>query len=261
MEIILFILFLICIFQISESILQKSFKPITNIPKVVATGILALGILSTSTPTFMPEIKTVLDLPKSYFKTKQIINGNVIKVIDGDTIRMKYLRFPWSSPNLNKGELLSENTLIIRLAGVDAPETAKFGNPGQELGDEVTDFVKKEILSSNIKVKLLSIDRYNRAVGLIKYRNGLKLFEKDLSQILLEKGYACVYNGGGAKYDGNKQKYLKIESQAKQKGKGMWHEYYNGETPSVYKKRLRSMEKRKLEINEPVGGRRGIRRG
>merc|ERR1712196_633214 len=123
----------------------------------MGTGILALGVLSTSTPIFKTDVKTVSDLPKSYFKTKQIINGNVVKVIDGDTIRMKYLRFPWSSPHLNKGELLSENTLIIRLAGVDAPETAKFGNPGQELGDEVTDFVKKEILSSNIKVKLLSI--------------------------------------------------------------------------------------------------------
>ena len=53
---------------------------------------------------------------------------------------------------------------------------------------------------------------------------------------------------------------FKLENIAKQKGKGIWHKDYYGETPAAYKKKLRSMEKRKVEVSEPIGGRRGIRR-
>ena len=261
MNFLLIFLSLIYICKYCESILQKSFETASK-TKLFAAGILLSCIISTAS-NLNADIKTVSDLPKSYFKSRQTINGNVVKVIDGDTIRIKYLKFPWSRTKpLKKGELLSENTLIIRLAGVDAPETAKFGNPGQELGDEVTNFVKDELLNNNIQVKLLKIDRYNRALGLVKYRNGLKLFEKDLSEILLEKGYATLYKSGGAIFDGkeNRLRFSKLENIAKQKGKGIWHKDYYGETPAAYKKKLRSMEKRKVEVSEPIGGRRGIRR-
>ena len=42
---------------------------------------------------------------------------------------------------------LSDETLVIRLAGVDAPETAKANQPGQLYAAEAKQFVKDKVLN------------------------------------------------------------------------------------------------------------------
>ena len=82
---------------------------------------------------------TAGDIPKSMYQKNKIIRGRVVKVIDGDTIRIRHTPL---YPLAKRGDYcgkLSECTVSVRLYGVDAPETAKFGNPEQPYAREAKD--------------------------------------------------------------------------------------------------------------------------
>ena len=109
---------------------------------------------------------TANDIPKSYFKDKKVIRGKVIKVIDGDTIRIRHTPlYP-----ISRGEKgcidrkLTECTISVRLYGVDAPETPKFGNEGQPYAQEAKEYIFKQVYDKNVKIKLLRRDQYSRAI-------------------------------------------------------------------------------------------------
>lgn len=95
------------------------------------------------------------------------IDAFVVKVTDGDTYRVRHITKGHASP-VFEGKL-SENTIVVRIAAVDTPETAKFGQQGQKLGSVATEFVKNKLLQKKVRVKLLSKDQYGRVVGLVKY--------------------------------------------------------------------------------------------
>ena len=48
---------------------------------------------------------------------------------------MRHLPTPISKADYTGG--LKEHTLAVRLYAIDAPETAKFGNPGQPFAEEL----------------------------------------------------------------------------------------------------------------------------
>jgi len=80
-----------------------------------------------------------------------VIQAKVVRVADGDTLRVRHQPgFILSQKNDFRGRLTDE-TLLIRLAGVDAPETAKRGEPGQPFADEATDFVAHSVLDKKGK--------------------------------------------------------------------------------------------------------------
>ena len=56
-----------------------------------------------------------------------------VSVSDGDTVRLRHTPSLFSSGRF--AGKLSENTISCRIAAVDTPETAKFGKPGQPLGE------------------------------------------------------------------------------------------------------------------------------
>ncbi len=89
----------------------------------------------------------------------RIIEGIVSKVSDGDTIQLK-------DPLGTK--------VKIRLYGIDAPETEKsnrktgrVSKPGQPYGEEAFEALKGKIDSQRVKVEVMDIDRYRRAVSII----------------------------------------------------------------------------------------------
>lgn len=92
----------------------------------------------------------------------------VVKITDGDTYRIRHVNKAFPNPTYTG--LLSEHTIVVRIAAVDTPETAKFGNSGQKLGSAATDFVSERLLKKKVCVKLLSRDQYGRVVGLVKYK-------------------------------------------------------------------------------------------
>lgn len=76
------------------------------------------------------------------------------------------------SPNFASGNVvlivrvsvLKDETLHIRIAGVDAPESSYFGKPGQLGADMVKSWLRKEVEGKTMWVELLRKDQYNRVV-------------------------------------------------------------------------------------------------
>ena len=154
------------------------------------------------------------DEPASAFREKVTLRATVVKVTDGDSLRVRHLPLLRSAP---------EGTLKIRLCAVDAPETAHFGNKAQPLGEAAKQFVKDKVEGRTVKVKLLSRDQYGRAVGRVTYAGGLcRLQKKDVSEELLDAGLATVYRKGGAQYDGDLKTWDTIEARAKANKRGIW---------------------------------------
>jgi len=85
------------------------------------------------------QFETVGQVPKEYFQERKSIYAFVERVIDGDTIRVRHIPsygwrrvlLAWSPARRNPVPLrqrgISDETLIVRIYGVDCPETAKRG--------------------------------------------------------------------------------------------------------------------------------------
>ncbi len=192
------------------------------------------------------QYNTANDIPLSYYKENKIIRGRVIKIIDGDTIRLRHTPlYP-----LKKGRdctttrRISDCTISVRLYAVDAPETAKRGNPGQPFAQEATDYTTNEVLDKVVRVKLLRKDQYARVVGQVTTRNRLLPFlTKDLSVSLAEKGLASLYTGGGAEYDGNRQMLEKKIEKARQRRQGIWSgKHGDFVDPAEYKRNVKARD-------------------
>ncbi|KAG3126298.1 hypothetical protein PC128_g27243, partial [Phytophthora cactorum] len=93
---------------------------------------------------------TVEDLPNRLFHQGGKIKAVAVNFSDGDTFRARHLPL-FRGAGSYDGKL-SDHTLQIRLAGIDTPETAKFGNPGQPFGDEA-----KKWLTSTLEGRKLTL--------------------------------------------------------------------------------------------------------
>eukprot|EP00596_Hydrurales_sp_CCMP1899_P004350 CAMPEP_0119039160 /NCGR_PEP_ID=MMETSP1177-20130426/8520_1 /TAXON_ID=2985 /ORGANISM="Ochromonas sp, Strain CCMP1899" /LENGTH=236 /DNA_ID=CAMNT_0007002707 /DNA_START=167 /DNA_END=877 /DNA_ORIENTATION=+ len=181
--------------------------------------------------------ETVDSIPKQYFKEQKTITGEVVKINDGDTFRMRHIPGFWANSDF-KGAL-KDHTLVVRIYAVDTPETPKFGNSGQPYGEDASKFAEKTLLNKKISVKLLSKDRYGRIIGVVNYHKdgflGVKGKEADISEELVKEGLAVVYRQGGAQYDGSIQRWDKLELMAKKQKIGIWSQQ-KVQLPSEYKK-------------------------
>ena len=65
--------------------------------------------------------------------------------------------------------LVSARTLNIRLAGIDSPEGAAFGNPGQPFHAEAKAFLAKLTKDRIVRVRLLRLDQYGSAVIILSF--------------------------------------------------------------------------------------------
>lgn len=214
-----------------------------------------LSSSSTSQPTSAAAViplpfrqyNTANDIPASLYKSNKAIRGRVVKVIDGDTIRIRHTPlYPLSKGERGCiGRKLSECTISVRLYGVDAPETAKFGNPGQPYSQEAKEYISNNIYDKVVRVKLLRKDQYARVIGSVTTRNKFLPFLKtDLSSGLAEQGYASLYTGGGAEYDGKRDVLEKRIQRAQERRRGIWS---NGVDefldPAAYKREMRARKK------------------
>lgn len=247
------------------------------------TAVALLAATVAILPFSIHQYDTANDVPASMIKSHETIRGRVVKVIDGDTIRIQHSpllldRYPfitdWKN-RLNRNmkcsstlkSNLSQCTITIRLYGIDAPEMARAGNPGQPYASEAKEYVINKVMpaaadsstGSNgndskknqivvVHVKLLGKDQYSRIIGrvttIIPKR---KLFgiittgreEEDLSVGLIEQGLASLYTGGGAKYDGRRSLLEHKIDTAKQKKMGIWKKRGQFVDPAIYKKEMK----------------------
>ncbi|VEU19762.1 DEKNAAC100718 [Brettanomyces naardenensis] len=173
-------------------------------------------------------IPTSLDIPRQDYRRRYLC-GKVTSVGDGDNFRLYHLPggifagWGWlrKVPEVNQFRQLKNQTIHVRLCGVDAPERAHFGKPAQPFGDDALEWLRSYILGRRVYVKPLHMDQYNRTVSKVKVLkwNGYR----DVSAEMIKAGMGTVYEAKmGAEYDGNEALYRKYEKRAKNKKKGMW---------------------------------------
>ena len=185
---------------------------------------------------------TAADIPKAMYQKNRIIRGRVVKVIDGDTIRIRHTPlYPLAKSGDYSGKL-SECTVSVRLYGVDAPETAKFGNPEQPYAREAKEYVASRVDGKMVRVKLLRKDQYSRAVAKVTVRHRvLPFLRTDLTKGLAERGYATLYTGGGAEYDGKREVLEKKIRRAQRRRRGIWSNGVgNHVDPAAYKREIKA---------------------
>jgi endonuclease YncB( thermonuclease family) len=166
-------------------------------------------------------VRVVLSTPPSWFSNIPVWNwffGN------GSNVWKKKRR-------------LSDETLNIRLAGIDAPECSHYGKPGQPYATEALSYLKSLVLFKNVYIKLLSKDQYGRAIAMI-YTSSPRV---NVSVALVKEGLAHVYTGTGAQHDGIIDSLIRCENEAKKKGLNIWSESNIAavESPSDYKNKNR----------------------
>ena len=246
-----------------------------------------LSSSSSSCCSRQQQYDTADDIPPSSYETKEVILGRVVKVIDGDTIRIRHVPVvPPSCPHDDVptnddggggigedrgrscdddgGGRLTRCTVIVRLYGVDAPEISRkktgggVGGGGQPYSREAKDYVADVAYGKLARVKLLGKDRYGRVLGRVSIVGAAgdtapppsseeeEEEEGDLSVGLLGGGYAKLYVGGGARYDGRRRVLEERMAKARDERRGMWAEDGGllpvSADPAAYKRGMRARD-------------------
>lgn len=158
------------------------------------------------------QFETVDQVPKAYFDEHRSLYAYVERIIDGDTVRVRHIpayRFRLWSPSPLQQRGIANDTLIVRIYGVDCPELAKNGNKGQAFAQEAKQFTSDLLYHRMVKITFLRKDQYRRAVAvvetlgrggpLLSWIPGLR--PRDVSVELAAAGLAELYTGGGAEYN------------------------------------------------------------
>ncbi|GAA93890.1 uncharacterized protein L969DRAFT_43297 [Mixia osmundae IAM 14324] len=189
---------------------------------------------------YLRRITNASFLTPSHLERPGRIKGMCTRVGDADGIRVYHTPGPgwgWLRHVPTERNELKDETLAIRIAGVDAPEMAHFGKPSQPYADVAHRYLTERCLGKTVKLKLLSKDRYGRVVAMVYARpSPLWPVMTNVSYDMLKKGLAIVYASAGAEYDGMEKKFLKAEAKAKRWRVGMWSQKHF-ESPREYKKR------------------------
>lgn len=132
------------------------------------------------------------DTNLSYSSTSRSFKAKVVKIIDGDSLKVK------------EGKKKHE----IRLYGIDAPEY------DQAYAGKAKKYVKKIILGRGVKVTPIEYDRYGRLVAIVQ------VGDTSINEKLLSQGLAWYY----PKYCKKKicSSWKKVSKAAKKQKKNIW---------------------------------------
>ncbi|KAJ3540166.1 hypothetical protein NM688_g6261 [Phlebia brevispora] len=222
-------------------------------PHTLLVSAFALGIASTLATTFayrrfFKRIPNGGWITPDMFNKRQWIKGRVVSVGDADNFRIYHTpgigwRWPLkfrSIPVTSKD--LKDQTIPIRMAGVDAPEGSHFGRPGQLYYEESLAWLKSQIEGKTVYCEAIGRDQYSRIVAMPylkpRFLPAFLATGKCLSLEMLRAGWAMTYQQAGADYGKwGKDEFLRIEAEAKAARRGMWKDGTSGESPAEYKRR------------------------
>ncbi|MBB5325215.1 micrococcal nuclease [Anoxybacillus tepidamans] len=125
----------------------------------------------------------------------------VIRVVDGDTIEVKFS---------------TGATAKVRLIGVNTPETVAPNRPVEKYGKEASNYTKKRLTNKTVTLEFdVGIkDKYGRLLAYVWV--GKELY----NETLVKEGYARVMTiQPNVKYQ---EKFIKAERAARQSKKGLW---------------------------------------
>jgi len=132
--------------------------------------------------------------------------AKVLRVVDGDTV----------IATAGGGEVR------VRLLGVDAPEIAHEGRPGEPYSRVATEFTKRRISEADrIELEIAGdrVDTHGRTLGFLWLRARSGGEPANLSEELLRAGLARAIRH--FEYP-EKNRFLGLEAEARREGRGMW---------------------------------------
>jgi endonuclease YncB( thermonuclease family) len=122
-------------------------------------------------------------------KVTEEISGKVVGVTDGDTITV----------------LVNKETIKVRLAGIDAPES------GQSYGTKSKQALSEMVFGKAVTVKKTGTDRYKRTLGIVV------VGDVDANAKMVEDGWAWHFK----KYN-DEERLAKLEVAARNAKRGLW---------------------------------------
>ncbi|KAF8245938.1 SNase-domain-containing protein [Wilcoxina mikolae CBS 423.85] len=176
--------------------------------------------------------------------------GHVTSVGDGDNFRVfhtpggRLLGWGWlpgrKIPTARKD--LKDQTVHVRLAGIDAPECAHFGNKAQPYSAEALAWLKAYVGDRRVRAYLHSKDQFDRVVATVKVRRGLQ--RRDVGLEMLKAGMATVYEAKtGAEFGNMRSQYEEAEARAKRMKVGLWRQPKRLRvSPHEYKQALKQQQ-------------------
>ncbi|KAK9265197.1 hypothetical protein V1519DRAFT_411436 [Lipomyces tetrasporus] len=195
---------------------------------------------------YLRRFQNALSIPQSFYTRGRTLSGRVVFVGDGDNFRLYhtpggiFAGWDWlrRQPRPRQRKLADE-TIHVRLCGIDAPECKSYGRPGQPFGPESRDWLRAYLLGRKVRIRLYSIDQYQRAVAKATVRSWTG--PKDVSSEMLRAGLAVVYESKfQAAFGSSKEIYQREEQYARDHKNGMWkYGRTLSESPAEYKKRMR----------------------
>ncbi len=130
------------------------------------------------------------------------LSGKIVQVSDGDTVNI----------------LVNQQTHRIRLASIDAPETAHGSNrPGQPYGEASRKHLADYVAGKTLTLICFEKDQYGRDVC------DIPVGDTTANRLQVEHGMAWANQQGGGKYLRD-QKLVEFEKKAKQAKLGLWAE-------------------------------------
>lgn len=190
---------------------------------------------------YIRRIRSYLDLSHDILDGQRTLYGKVTRVGDGDNFRFFHTPggiiagWGWLRKIPTKPLELKDETLMIRLCGVDAPENAHFGKPAQPYSKEALQWLRGYLLDRYVTITPYSIDQYKRVVARAQVWKWTG--RKDVSAEMLRHGLGLVYEGKiGAEFGDNEAWYRKLEAKAKRKKKGLWSLGRKLVTPGEFKR-------------------------
>ncbi|KAF8927400.1 putative endonuclease lcl3 [Dissophora ornata] len=205
------------------------------IPKSVEPYVVTTAVFGTATAvvflyrTRLRRIPTSAHLTPNMLQGKRTMRGKVTSVGDSDNFRFYHTPggiwagWGWLRRVPSNSKELKNQTLHIRIAGVDAPEGAHFGMPAQPFSQESLNWLRQELNGKTVLVRPYARDRYERVVSMAWYPRSLPLLpKKNVSIEMLKQGYAQIYRQAGSEYGGLLKEFEKIEAHAKSRKIGIW---------------------------------------
>jgi endonuclease YncB( thermonuclease family) len=106
-----------------------------------------------------------------------------------------------TSRHSGEGSFQQRETISVRLAGADAPESSHFGKPAQPFSKEAKEELERLVLNRQVWCQMAHIDQYQRLVATPYVWLSPYIFGRtNVSLRLVQKGLATVYTQAGAAY-------------------------------------------------------------
>ncbi len=135
-------------------------------------------------------------------KPKNSIPFKVVRVYDGDSLKVR-------------GEGNNSLTFMVRLVGIDTPETGGKHAKGQPFSGKAKAYLQERVTGRTVFLKSYGIGGYNRQLAEV-FVDG-----RNVNLEMVRSGMAEVYRGRIAA-GVDTAMYKRAESFAKTRGKGIW---------------------------------------